>query len=51
VKIAGFTAIIVAIFFSTGLILIALGVIAKYLNNIFQSLHQKPPYTIKEKEL
>lgn len=44
----GFTALIVAIFLSTGLILFSLGIIGEYLNRLFALQHRKPPYLIQE---
>ncbi len=44
----GFTALIVAIFMSTGLILFSMGIIGEYLNRLFAYQHKKPPYLIKE---
>ncbi len=47
----GFTAIIVAISFSTSLILLCFGIIGNYLNNIYVVLNNKPNYSIKESKL
>ena len=44
----GFTALIVSIFMSTGLILFILGIIGEYLNRLFALQHKKPPYLIRE---
>ena len=44
----GFTALIVSIFMSTGLILFSLGIIGEYLNRLFALQHRKPPYLIQE---
>ncbi len=44
----GFTALIVSIFMSTGLILFSLGIIGEYLNRLFALQHKKPPYLIRE---
>ncbi len=44
----GFTALIVSIFMSTGLILFSLGIIGEYLNRLFALQHKKPPYLIQE---
>ena len=44
----GFTALIVSIFMSTGLILFSLGIIGEYLNRLFALQHKKPPYLIGE---
>lgn len=45
--VSGFTALIVAIFFSTGLILFSLGIIGEYLSRIFLLQMGKPPFKIK----
>ncbi len=47
---SGFTAIIVSIFFSTGLILFSLGIIGEYISRIFLIQSGKPPFKIKEVE-
>jgi len=44
----GFTALIVSIFMSTGLILFSLGIIGEYLSRLFALQHKKPPYLIQE---
>jgi glycosyltransferase involved in cell wall biosynthesis len=44
----GFTALIVSIFMSTGLILFSLGIIGEYLNRLFALQHKKPSYLIGE---
>ena len=51
VNVPGFTAIIVAISFSTSLILICFGIIGKYLSNIYVVLNNKPTYSVKEIQL
>lgn len=43
----GFTALIVTILFSTGIILLSLGVIGEYLSRIYMVQNRKPPYSIK----
>ena len=43
----GFTALIVAILFSTSIILLSLGVIGEYLSRIYMVQNQKPPFAIK----
>lgn len=48
VNIRGFTALIVAVFFSTSLLLLCFGIVGKYLNNIHTALSKKPMYSIKE---
>lgn len=51
VNVPGFTAIIVAISFSTSLILMCFGIIGKYLSNIYTVLNNKPTYSIKEVQI
>ena len=43
----GYTSLIVAILFSTSIILFSLGVIGEYLRRIYQIQNRKPPYSIK----
>jgi len=43
----GFTAVIVAVLFSTSVILLSLGVLGEYLSRIYQVQNKKPPYSIK----
>jgi magnesium-transporting ATPase (P-type) len=42
----GYTSLIVAILFSTSLILLCLGIIGEYLSRIYMVQNKKPPYTI-----
>jgi glycosyltransferase involved in cell wall biosynthesis len=51
VSVPGFTAIIVAVLFSTSVMLMCFGVIGNYLKNIYSVLNKKPSYTIKESHL
>jgi len=51
VNVPGFTATIVAILFSTSVILIGIGIIGKYLSNIFKLLNKRPSFSIKETRL
>lgn len=51
VSVPGFTATIVTILFSTSVILIGIGIIGKYLNNIFILLNNRPTFSIREKKL
>lgn len=44
----GFTALIVAILFSTSVILLSLGVLGEYLSRIYMVQNRKPPFAIKE---
>lgn len=43
----GYTSLIVAILFSTSIILLSLGVIGEYLSRIYMVQNQKPPFSIK----
>jgi hypothetical protein len=40
--------LIVAILFSTSIILFSLGIIGEYLSRIYQVQNRKPPYSIKK---
>lgn len=51
VAVPGFTALIVAIFFSTSILLLCFGIVGKYLYNIYDILNEKPTYSIKEAHL
>lgn len=44
----GFTAMIVAVLFSTSIILLSLGVLGEYLSRIYNVQNRKPPYSIKK---
>ncbi|MCS6934261.1 MAG: glycosyltransferase [Chitinophagales bacterium] len=44
----GFTALIVSVMLSTGLIMFSLGIIGEYLNRLFALQHRKPPFLIRE---
>ncbi len=44
----GYTSLIVAILFSTSIILFSLGVIGEYLSRIYQVQNMKPPFSIKK---
>jgi len=44
----GYTSIIVAIFFSTGVILFCLGILGEYISRIYNTQNNKPQYSIKE---
>jgi hypothetical protein len=46
----GFTSLIVAISFSTSLILFALGIIGEYITRLYSKDSSKPIYVIKEYE-
>lgn len=43
----GFTALITAIFLSTGLILFSLGIIGEYIRRLYSTQYKKPPYSIR----
>ncbi len=45
---AGYTSIIVAILFSTGIIILCLGIIGEYLNRIYMVQNRKPPFRVKK---
>ncbi len=45
----GYTSIIVAILFSTSVIIFSLGIIGEYLHRIYKVQNKKPPFSIKEK--
>lgn len=44
----GYTSLIVAVLFSTSLILFSLGIIGEYLSRIYMVQNKKPPYSIKK---
>ncbi len=44
----GYTSVIVSILFSTSIILLALGIIANYINAVFIQLNKKPTYLTKK---
>jgi glycosyltransferase involved in cell wall biosynthesis len=44
----GYTSLIVAILFSTSIILFSLGIIGEYLRRIYQVQNQQPPYSIRK---
>lgn len=46
VNVEGFTAIMVAVLFSTSLLLVCMGIVGQYLYKIYQNQNGKPPYTI-----
>ena len=45
----GYTSIIVSVLFSTGLIVLSVGIVAQYIAKILQNLNHKPSYYISEK--
>ena len=46
--VSGFTAIIVSVLFSSGLILMSIGVIGEYLARIFLKMNSKPQFVVRE---
>lgn len=44
----GFTALIVSIFMSTGLIMFSIGILGEYINRLFNIQSRKPAYIVKE---
>ena len=48
VSVPGYTSLIVAVLFSTGIILLSLGVIGEYLSRIYMVQNKKPPFSIKK---
>lgn len=47
-SVLGFTALIVSILFSTGMLLFSLGIIGEYINKIYFAQLAKPPFVIKK---
>ena len=45
----GFTSIIVSVLFSTGLIVLSIGIVAQYISKILKDVNNKPSYYISEK--
>ena len=45
----GYTSLIISILFSTGLLLLCIGIIGEYLSNLLIMNNKKPAYSIKEK--
>ncbi len=48
IKVAGFTAIMVAITFSAGLLMFSLGIIGEYISRIYISQTQRPIYSVEK---
>ncbi len=44
----GYTSIIVSVLFSTGLIVLSVGIVAQYISKILQDINKKPSYHISE---
>lgn len=44
----GYTSMIVTILFSTSILLLMFGIIGKYINELYLSINQKPPYLINK---
>jgi glycosyltransferase involved in cell wall biosynthesis len=51
IQVHGYTSIIVSILFSTGLIVLSLGIVATYISKILKDVNQKPSYYISEKRV
>ncbi|MDF1699033.1 MAG: glycosyltransferase family 2 protein [Saprospiraceae bacterium] len=51
VEVKGFTALIVTILFSSSLLLMGIGLLGRYLNQIFILLNNKPSFSVSEEEL
>jgi len=51
VNVSGYTSLMVAILFSTSILLLCLGVIGQYLGKIYTVLNNKPTYSIKDQLL
>lgn len=49
IPVPGYTSIIVSVLFSTGLIVLSIGIVAQYISRILQDLNKKPSYHILEK--
>ncbi len=50
IKIEGYVSLMVAVLFSTGLLLIGIGVIAQYLRNMMKNLNHAPAFYVAEKQ-
>lgn len=48
IDVEGFTSLIVSILFSTGLIILCLGILAQYMSQVIRSLNNAPPYNEDE---
>lgn len=46
----GYTSLIVSVLFSTGLIMLAIGSLARYLSSMYLAQHGKPPFFIEEEK-
>jgi glycosyltransferase involved in cell wall biosynthesis len=51
VPVHGYTSIIVSVLFSTGLIVLSVGIVAQYISKIMKDVNQKPSYYISEKRV
>jgi len=51
VAVPGFTGLIVAILFSSSILLLGIGLLGRYINQIFILLNNKPSYSVEEEEL
>jgi polyisoprenyl-phosphate glycosyltransferase len=48
-QVHGYTSIIVSVLFSTGLIVLSIGIVAQYISKILKDVNKKPSYHIAEK--
>lgn len=51
IPVHGYTSIIVSVLFSTGLIVLSIGVVAQYISRILKDVNNKPSYYIAEKSV
>lgn len=51
IPVHGYTSIIVSVLFSTGLIVLSIGIVAQYISKIMKDVNQKPSYYISEKRV
>jgi glycosyltransferase involved in cell wall biosynthesis len=51
IAVHGYTSIIVSVLFSTGLIVLSIGIVAQYISKIMKDVNQKPSYYISEKRV
>lgn len=51
IPVHGYTSIIVSVLFSTGLIVLSIGIVAQYISKIMTDVNKKPSYHISEKHV
>lgn len=51
IPVHGYTSIIVSVLFSTGLIVLSIGIVAQYISKILKDVNHKPSYYISEKHV